>query len=179
MSREPGLSSWISGVALRQPRMLPDTPRPRLAQGSMRHPAKLSPSAFGMWAWYSSSGTGHPPLDSNGGSHQDSRSGVARNWYAGGGRTGRDRAQGTFVLPEYRRPGAVTDSNKILVHRVGDPAPLTAPESTSYVNEAHLQEVLAASPHWVRASRRGRSASASCIRLPGLSTLRLSLRTVR
>ena len=43
----------------------------------------------------------------------------------------------------------MTESNKILVHRVGDPAPWTAPESTSYVNEAHLQEVLAASPHWV------------------------------
>ena len=35
------------------------------------------------------------------------------------------------------------------MHRVGDHAPWTAPESSSYVNEAHLQEVLAASPHWV------------------------------
>ena len=43
----------------------------------------------------------------------------------------------------------MTDSNRILVHRVGDTAPWTAPESSSYVNEAHLQEVLAASPHWV------------------------------
>jgi hypothetical protein len=37
----------------------------------------------------------------------------------------------------------VTDSNRILVHRVGDPAPWSAPESSSYANEAHLQEVLA------------------------------------
>ena len=43
----------------------------------------------------------------------------------------------------------MTDSNRILVHRVGDAAPWTAPESSSYVNEAHLQEILAASPHWV------------------------------
>ena len=43
----------------------------------------------------------------------------------------------------------MTDSTKILVHRVGDPAPWSTPESSSYVNEAHLQEVLAASPHWV------------------------------
>lgn len=43
----------------------------------------------------------------------------------------------------------MSDSNRILVHRVGDTAPWTAPESASYVNEAHLQEVLAASPHWV------------------------------
>jgi hypothetical protein len=44
---------------------------------------------------------------------------------------------------------AMTDSSKILVHRVGDAAPWTAPESSSYINEAHLQEILAASPHWV------------------------------
>ena len=43
----------------------------------------------------------------------------------------------------------MTERNRILVHRVGDPAPWTAPESSSYVNEAHLQEVLARSPHWV------------------------------
>ena len=43
----------------------------------------------------------------------------------------------------------MNDGNRILVHRVGDHAPWTAPESSSYVNEAHLQEVLAASPHWV------------------------------
>jgi len=43
----------------------------------------------------------------------------------------------------------VTDSNRILVHRIGDPAAWSAPESSSYVDEAHLQEVLAASPHWV------------------------------
>lgn len=41
------------------------------------------------------------------------------------------------------------ENNRILVHRVGDPAPWSAPESSSYANEAHLQEVLAASPHWV------------------------------
>jgi hypothetical protein len=43
----------------------------------------------------------------------------------------------------------VTESNRILVHRIGDPAPRTAPESSPNVSEAHLQEVLVASPHWL------------------------------
>lgn len=43
----------------------------------------------------------------------------------------------------------MTDGSRILVHRVGDTAPWTAPETASYDNEAHLQEVLARSPHWV------------------------------
>jgi hypothetical protein len=43
----------------------------------------------------------------------------------------------------------VTESNRILVHRVGDAAPWSAPESSTYADEAHLQEVLAASPHWI------------------------------
>lgn len=41
------------------------------------------------------------------------------------------------------------DDNHILVHRVGDPGPWTAPDSASYSNESHLQEVLSTSPHWV------------------------------
>ncbi|MCX5044673.1 hypothetical protein OG921_16015 [Aldersonia sp. NBC_00410] len=43
----------------------------------------------------------------------------------------------------------MSDSNRILVHRFGDPGPWSAPESSTYANEAHLQEVLAASPHWI------------------------------
>lgn len=60
--------------------MLPDTPRPRLAQGFDAAPSKalsLRLRHVGIvlieWNW-------PPTLDSNGGSHQDSRSGC------GGGR---------------------------------------------------------------------------------------------
>lgn len=43
----------------------------------------------------------------------------------------------------------MTDDNHLLVHRLGDPGPWTVPDNSSYSDEAHLQEVLAASPHWV------------------------------
>lgn len=42
----------------------------------------------------------------------------------------------------------MTDSSKILI-RHGSSSPWTAPESASYIDEKHLQEVVAASPHWV------------------------------
>jgi hypothetical protein len=42
---------------------------------------------------------------------------------------------GTYALLEYRRTVSMTESNRILVHRVGDPAPWSARESSSYMNE--------------------------------------------
>lgn len=42
----------------------------------------------------------------------------------------------------------MTDSRKILI-RHGPSSPWTSPESASYIDEKHLQEVVAASPHWV------------------------------
>jgi hypothetical protein len=42
----------------------------------------------------------------------------------------------------------MTDSSKILI-RHGSTSQWFAPESTSYIDEKHLQEVVAASPHWV------------------------------
>ena len=46
--------------------------------------------------------------------------------------------------------GVDSDRKQLIpVHCVGDPAPWMAPQSSSYVNEAHVQEVLASSPHWV------------------------------
>ena len=42
----------------------------------------------------------------------------------------------------------MTDSSNILIRR-GASQPWTAPESSSYNDEKQLQEVVAASPHWV------------------------------
>jgi hypothetical protein len=43
----------------------------------------------------------------------------------------------------------MTDSSNNILIRRGSTSPWTAPESSSYNDEKHLQEVIAASPHWV------------------------------